>query len=123
MGSHVQRDERLRDLVAEGRSRSERIVTEAQKGSRPKLVFVYSKTSGPSRKSEAYMAQVLQRRHNHDTFNLVRVCVEEQPELLERLRVRTVPAILVVEGKTVRARLELAVQRSKIEQTLRPWLR
>ena len=40
---------------------------------RPKLVFFYSPRSGRCRRVEAFVAQVLQRRRNHETFELVRV--------------------------------------------------
>jgi hypothetical protein len=34
---------------------------------KPKLVFALSGRDGRSRRLDAYLAQVLQRRHNHDT--------------------------------------------------------
>jgi hypothetical protein len=44
--------------------------------SAPQLVFFYSPRSGQSRRADGFLAQVLQRRHNHETFTLVRVDVE-----------------------------------------------
>jgi thioredoxin-like negative regulator of GroEL len=66
---------------------------------------------------------VLQRRHNHDTFKLVRVDVEERPELARRFQVERVPAVLVVEDKRVRLRLEGPRGCRELEEALRPWLR
>ncbi len=40
---------------------------------RPRLLFFFSSTSGPSRRAEGFLAQVLQRRANHSSFELVRV--------------------------------------------------
>jgi hypothetical protein len=39
---------------------------------RPQLLFVYSRTSGSSRRAEGFLAQVLQRRRNHNSFRLIR---------------------------------------------------
>jgi len=45
------------------------------------LVFFYSPLSGRCRRVEGFIAQVLQRRRNHDTFELVRVSVDLRPDL------------------------------------------
>ena len=37
------------------------------------LAFFFSPRSGRSRRAEGYLAEVLQRRRNHDTFKVVRV--------------------------------------------------
>jgi thioredoxin-like negative regulator of GroEL len=86
-------------------------------------VFFYGQTSGPSRRVEAYLSQVLQRRRNHDTFRLIRVCAESRADLVELFQVKKVPTICVVEGRRVRARLEAPRGRSEIEEALAPWLR
>src|SRR5579875_2608140 len=39
---------------------------ETDRRPRPKLLFFYSAHSGQCRRAEALLAQVLQRRHNHD---------------------------------------------------------
>ena len=51
---------------------------------RPTLCFFYSPTSGPSRRVEAFLAQVLQRRQNHRTFELQRVNCDKHPEHVKR---------------------------------------
>jgi hypothetical protein len=33
-----------------------------------------------------YIAQVVQHRHNHETFDLVKVCVHSRPDLAEKFR-------------------------------------
>src|SRR5436305_9565266 len=49
---------------------------------RPGLVYFHSKTSGRSRRVEGYLAQVLQRRRNHDTFKVYAVAQAERPDLI-----------------------------------------
>ena len=70
----------------------------------PLLVFFYSKRSGPSRRVEGYLSQVLQRRGNHNSFQVYRVEVAEQPQLVQTFRVDEVPTLVVVAGNRVRDR-------------------
>jgi thioredoxin-like negative regulator of GroEL len=90
---------------------------------RPRLVFFYSKASGRSRRVEGYLSQVLQRRRNHESFQLLNVDVDEQAALAERFGIHEVPTIVVVEGKRVSGRLETPRGCRDIEQLLSPWLR
>jgi thioredoxin-like negative regulator of GroEL len=103
--------------------RSSEHVAETQPAQRPKLVFVYSERSGPSRRAEGFLAQVLQRRHNHETFHLVRVNADSQPQLAQHLGVTALPTLLVVEARKIRARVEVPKGRGEIETALGPWLR
>jgi len=66
---------------------------------------------------------VLQRRHNHESFELVRVDVEEHAELAERFLVEDIPTIVVVEQKRVQGRLVSPRGCRDIEELLAPWLR
>ena len=50
----------------------------------PRLVFFHSALSGHCRRVEGFLAQVLQRRRNHGTFDVVKVAEEEHPDLLFR---------------------------------------
>jgi thioredoxin-like negative regulator of GroEL len=88
----------------------------------PRLVFFYSPVSGACRRVEGFLAQVLQRRRNHQTFKLYRVSEHERPDLVERFGIETVPSLVVVEGKTVRATLERPRNCREIERFLAPWL-
>ena len=92
------------------------------KGAQPGLVFFYSSVSGACRRAEGFLAQVLQRRQNHETFRLYRVDREERPDLVERFAVRELPTLLVVEGGSVRGRLERPRGCRDIERFLAPWL-
>ena len=89
----------------------------------PTLLFFHSTTSGQSRRVEGFLAQVLQRRHNHDTFSLVRIEYESRPELAARCGVQQPPALVVIEEKQVRARLEHPRGCTAIQALLAPWLK
>ncbi len=90
--------------------------------SKPMLCFVYSPTSGPSRRAEGFLAQVLQRRQNHRAFLLQRVNSVDRPDLARKLGASSVPALVVVEGRRVRGRLEGLHGCKDIEHFLDPWL-
>jgi thioredoxin-like negative regulator of GroEL len=89
---------------------------------KPGLVFFHSALSGNCRRVEGFLAQVLQRRRNHETFKLYRVTTEERPDLVERFEIETLPTLVVVEGKTVQGRLETPRGCREIERFLAPWL-
>jgi thioredoxin-like negative regulator of GroEL len=91
-------------------------------GSKPSLVFFYSGVSGACRRAEGFLAQVLQRRRNHATFKLYRVDREERPDLVERFGITTMPTLVVVEDKTVKAMLVRPRGCREIESFLAPWL-
>jgi len=95
---------------------------EAEVAERPRLVFFHSPLSGRCRRAEGFLAQVLQRRRNHDTFDLLRVSVDARPDLAERFRVKTVPTILVVEGGRVRRRIVSPSGCRELEEQLQQWL-
>lgn len=90
--------------------------------SKPGLVFFHSALSGHCRRVEGFLAQVLQRRRNHSTFRLYCVEQDERPDLVQRFAVGTIPTLVVVENKTVRARLERPRGCRDIERFLAPWL-
>jgi thioredoxin-like negative regulator of GroEL len=91
-------------------------------GTKPGLVFFHSGVSGACRRAEGFLAQVLQRRRNHETFRLYRVSQEERPDLVEQFGITTMPTLVVVEEKTVRAKLERPRGCREIETFLAPWL-
>jgi thioredoxin-like negative regulator of GroEL len=89
---------------------------------RPRLVFFYSPVSGKSRRTEGYLAQVLQRRRNHETFSVVRVDADKRPDLAGRFRVTELPTLIVIDGHRVRGRLSEPTGCRQITELLRPWL-
>jgi thioredoxin-like negative regulator of GroEL len=91
-------------------------------GTQPGLVFFHSSVSGACRRAEGFLAQVLQRRRNHETFRLYRVAQEDRPDLVERFGITTMPTLVVLEGKMVRAKLVRPRGCREIESFLGPWL-
>jgi thioredoxin-like negative regulator of GroEL len=89
---------------------------------KPGLVFIHRSSSGRCRRVEGFLAQVLQRRANHDTFRMYRVDADANPDLVNRWEVETVPTLLVVEQKQIKARLKEPRGCREIEAFLRPWL-
>ena len=90
---------------------------------RPVLYLVSSRRSGPGRRVEAWLAQVLQRRRNHQTFDLQILDPDDNPDLVEQLAVDELPAIVVVEDGEVRARLSQPRGQAELRAILTPWLR
>jgi thioredoxin-like negative regulator of GroEL len=88
----------------------------------PQLLFFYSDTSGSSRRVEGFLAQVLQHRRNHQSFQLRRIDAERHVELAQRLAIDVVPTLVVVENKRIRARLSNPRGCREISQALAPWL-
>jgi thioredoxin-like negative regulator of GroEL len=101
---------------------SSEAVTAANEQETPRLLFFYDERSGPSRRAEGFLAQVLQRGGNHQTFLIHRIEVGQRPDLAERFKVTAAPTFLVVERKKVQARLESPTGCKDIELLLRPWL-
>jgi thioredoxin-like negative regulator of GroEL len=91
-------------------------------GERPMLLFFTSQTNGRCRRTEGFLAQVLQRRHNHETFSLRFVEQVDHPDLLERFRVLTTPTLMVVADKVVRGKLVEPHGCEEIQAFLAPWL-
>jgi thioredoxin-like negative regulator of GroEL len=87
-----------------------------------RLVFFHSLLSGNCRRVEGFLAQVLQRRHNHGTFRLLPVAKEDRPDLLRRFKVEEVPTLVVVEDNAVVGRLARPRGCRDIERFLAPWL-
>jgi thioredoxin-like negative regulator of GroEL len=94
----------------------------ATRTKRPRLVFFYSRSSGACRRAEGFLAQVLQRRGNHDTFAVQRVEEGERPDLHERFGIALLPTLVVIEDKRVRGKLVGPTGCAPIERFLAPWL-
>jgi thioredoxin-like negative regulator of GroEL len=90
---------------------------------KPLLIFFYSDTSGRCRRAEGFLAQVLQRRRNHETFRVRRVSAENHRDLAARFRVDRLPTLVVADDKVVRARLVEPRGCDEIQTFLAPWLR
>jgi thioredoxin-like negative regulator of GroEL len=95
----------------------------AQGHERPILIFFTSDTNGRCRRAQGFLAQVLQRRHNHETFSLRFVEQSDHPELIDRFQVEKTPTLMVVADKVVRGRLVEPRGCEEIQAFLAPWLR
>ena len=89
---------------------------------KPSLVFFHSAASGRCRRVEGFLAQVLQRRSNHDTFELLRVDADAHAELVEQFKIETIPTLVVVADKRAQGWLPNPQGCRDIERFLAPWL-
>ena len=90
---------------------------------KPGLIFFFSPRSGQSRRVEGFLAQVLQRRRNHTTFQVHRVDADKHADFAMRLEVTETPALVIVDGGLIRGRVTKPVGCRQIEELLAPWLR
>ena len=87
---------------------------------KPLLVFFWSERSGPARRMESLLAHLARKERTR--LRIMRVDVDEQPELAERFGVAAVPALVLVKGKRVVDRIDGRVSAPKIEDMLAPHL-
>ena len=80
------------------------------------LVFFTSRQSGPARRMESLLAHIA--RKERANLEIRKVDVDERPDLAARFRVSEVPALALVRGKRVVARLEGRSTAPKIEALL-----
>jgi thioredoxin-like negative regulator of GroEL len=80
------------------------------------LVFFTSRRSGPARRMESLLAHIA--RKERANLEVKKVDVDERPDLAKRFRVSEVPALALVRGKRVVARLEGKSTAPKIEALL-----
>jgi thioredoxin-like negative regulator of GroEL len=90
---------------------------------KPLLLFFTSSTSGPCRRLEGILSLVLQKRQNHDTFDLRFIDWRAWPELARRFGIEGVPTIVVLERNEIRARADQVRASADIRSVLAPWLR
>ena len=84
------------------------------------LVFFCSVQSGPARRMESLLAHVA--RKERERVRVMRVDVDERPELAERFKVDVVPTLALVKDKRVVDRLEGRASAPAIERMLAPHL-
>jgi thioredoxin 1 len=83
---------------------------------KPLLVFFTSERSGPARRMESLLAHLARKERTR--VRIMRVEVEQQPELAEKFRVTAVPTLVLVKRKQVVERLEGRASAPKIEAML-----
>jgi thioredoxin-like negative regulator of GroEL len=96
---------------------------QADAAARLRLAFFHSPTSGQCRRTEAHLAQALQRRKNRARFEVVKVDVGEHPALADRFRVEDVPTLIVIEGRRVVGRIVSPDTALELARSLKPWLK
>jgi thioredoxin-like negative regulator of GroEL len=87
---------------------------------RPLLVFFCSERSGPARRMESLLAHLARKERTR--LRILRVDVDQQPELAEKFRIAAVPTLVLVKGKRVVDRLDGRVSQPRIEAMLEPHL-
>jgi thioredoxin-like negative regulator of GroEL len=83
---------------------------------KPLLVFFTSERSGPARRMESLLAQLARKERSR--VRVMRVEVEEQPELAEKFRVEAVPTLVLVRRKRVVDRIEGRASAPRIDAML-----
>jgi thioredoxin-like negative regulator of GroEL len=94
----------------------ERVINNAT----PLLVFFWSPRSGPARRMESLLAHLARKERTR--LRVMRVDVDEQPDLAERFRVDAAPALVLVRGKRVVDRIDGRASAPRIESMLAPHL-
>jgi thioredoxin-like negative regulator of GroEL len=87
---------------------------------RPLLVFFTSERSGPARRMESLLAHLARKERKR--LRITRVDVDAQPDLAERFKVESIPALVLVKNKRAVARLDGRVSAPRIETMLEPHL-
>jgi thioredoxin-like negative regulator of GroEL len=90
---------------------------------RAQLLYFTSPRSGPARRVESLLDQVLQERRNHDAFDRAVVDIEEEEATAARYAVDAVPTILVVEDGREVCRIDGRPSVAALREALSPWLR
>jgi len=83
---------------------------------RPLLLFFSSQRSGPSRRMESLVAHIA--RKERARLRVVQVDVDRRADLVERLSVESVPALVLVVGRKAVARLDGRASAPKIDAML-----
>jgi thioredoxin-like negative regulator of GroEL len=87
---------------------------------KPLLVFFWSERSGPARRMESLLAHLARKERTR--LRVIRVNVDQQPDVAERFQVPAVPALVLVKGKQVVGRIDGRASAPKIETMLEPHL-
>jgi thioredoxin-like negative regulator of GroEL len=80
------------------------------------LVFFCSQRSGPARRMESLLAHLA--RKERARLRVIRVDVDEQPQLAKRFKVAEVPTLVLVKGRRAVDRIDGRASAPKIESML-----
>ena len=87
-----------------------------EENSEPLLLFFSSVVSGPARRMDGLVAQIA--RKERENLRVVRVDVNERPDLAVRFHVGAAPALVLTKNGRVLGRIEGRASASKIERML-----
>jgi thioredoxin-like negative regulator of GroEL len=90
---------------------------------RAQLMYFTSIRSGPARRVESLLDQVLQEHRNHEAFERTVIDVDTDPPEAARFAVEAVPTILVVENGREVCRIDGRPSVAELREALAPWLR
>ena len=83
---------------------------------RPILAFFTSTRSGPGRRMESLLAQLAHRER--DRLRVMRVDVDERPDLAQRFSISVVPTLVLAKERRVIRRVEGRMSAPKIDRML-----
>jgi thioredoxin 1 len=83
---------------------------------KPLLVFFTSERSGPARRMESLLAHLARKERTR--VRIMRVEVDDQPDLAAKFRVTDVPTLVLVKRKRVVDRIEGRASAPKIDAML-----
>lgn len=86
-------------------------------------MYFTSARSGPARRVESLLDQVLQERRNHEAFDRAVVDVDADAPTATRYAVEAVPTILVIENGEEVCRIDGRPSVAALREALSPWLR
>ena len=89
---------------------------------RLRLAFFYAPTSGLCRRAESQLAQALRQRKSRARFEVVRVNVDERPDLAKRFQIEVVPTLVVIEGRRVVQRIVSPATALDLARSLGAWI-
>ncbi|MEO9176219.1 MAG: thioredoxin family protein [Gaiellales bacterium] len=90
---------------------------------RAQLIYFTSPRSGPARRVESLLDQVLQEHRNHEAFERTVIDVDADSTEATRFDVAAVPTILVVENGREMCRIDGRPSVAALREALSPWLR
>lgn len=87
---------------------------------KPLLVFFSARRSGPARRMDSLLAHMARRERHR--LRVLRVDIDDDPDMAQRFKVRDVPALVLVKAQRVVARFDGRAKASDIEELVEPHL-
>jgi thioredoxin 1 len=87
---------------------------------KPLLVFFSARRSGPARRMDSLLAHMARRERHR--LRVLRVDIDDEPDMARRFKVRDVPALVLVKAQRVVARFDGRAKASDIEELVEPHL-